>query len=274
MRRRRPSARAARPRGGRRGPALTDRLGLLAVPAVRSAVSREIGYATEYHHSIASTQDRALELAPRRALVVADEQTAGRGTRGRSWVAPAGTSLLASFVFPRDDGGRAPASLVAGVALARALESLGAREARLRWPNDVEIGARKVAGILTHASSGPPGALVIGIGINVRQRRDGFPPDLRTPATSLAAEGVAIDRLVLLERLARELSRAFDGSEHGLLDEWEARSSVMGRRVLVDRAAEPPVRGIAHSLGSDGALVVETPYGRERILVGEVRLEE
>ena len=250
-----------------------DRLALLAQTAVRSAVSRELGQHVEYHPSIGSTQDRARELAPGPAIVVADEQTAGRGTKERRWLAPPGSSVLVSFVVPGPPPAAPVASLVAGVAVARALESLGAHGGALKWPNDVLLGGRKVAGILTHASSGPGGYLIVGIGLNVSQTEADL-AELRATATSLALAGVPVDRLAALATLAREIARAFEAPALAILDEWRGRSTVLGRRVLVARSGEDAARGVAVALEPDGALRVETAYGPVRILTGEVVVEE
>jgi len=244
------------------------RLRLLADAAVRSAFARELGRAIEYYDAIASTQDRARELGGP-ALVVADHQTAGRGTRDRAWVAPAGTSLLASWVYA--EAPAAPAALLAGVAVVRALDALGARGASLKWPNDVLIDGRKVAGALAHASTGDEGSLVLGIGVNVRQRASDFPDDLRAPATSLALQGWDVDRLALLARVTAELDRAL-ADVPAALATWRERSSVLGRDVVVERAGEPTLRGVARDLDGDGALLVETAHGSRRVVVGEVSL--
>ena len=250
-----------------------DRLALLAQPAVRSAFGRELGQLVEYHERIGSTQDRAKELAPGPALVVADVQTAGRGTKDRSWVAAAGSSVLASFVLPGPPAGAAVASLVAGVAVARALDALGLSDALLKWPNDVVLRGRKVAGILTYSAGGPGGHIVVGIGLNVSQS-DGELAGLRAPATSLALEGRPVDRLVALEAVTRAVVAAFAAPPEAVLEDWRRRSNVLGRRVLVARAGGSSVRGLAAALDPDGALRIETAYGPERILAGEVTVEE
>lgn len=250
-----------------------DRLALLAHPAVRSAFGRELGQLVEYHERIGSTQDRAKELAPGPALVVADVQTAGRGTKDRSWVTAAGSSVLASFVLPGPPAAAAVASLVAGVAVARALDALGAADALVKWPNDVLLRGRKVAGILTHSASGPGGHVVVGIGLNVSQPESEL-AGLRAPATSLALEGRPVDRLAALEAVARAVTAAFAAPPEAVLEEWRRRSNVLGRKVLVARAGGSSVRGLAAALDPDGALRVETAYGPERILAGEVTVEE
>jgi BirA family biotin operon repressor/biotin-[acetyl-CoA-carboxylase] ligase len=249
------------------------RLALLAIPAVRSALSLEIGRLIEYHEAIASTQDRARGLAAQGSascVVVADHQTAGQGTRGRSWQAPAGTGLLASWLFRPAPAEAALFALLAGVAVARALAGLGMKDASLKWPNDVEAGHRKVAGALAHATTdGEGGSLVLGIGVNVHQRSDDFPPELRATATSLALAGHDVDRLSLLVALSRELDRiAAPGEREAALDEWRARATLLGREVQVSREGRPVARGIARGVADDGALLV----GDRRVVTGDVTI--
>jgi len=251
------------------------RLALLAIPAVRSALSLEIGRDIEFHPTLASTQDRARALAasgsgPGPVVIVADHPSAGQGTRGRSWEARPGTSLLASWLFrpaPADPGLFA---LLAGVAVARALERLGMSDASLKWPNDVEAGHKKVAGALAHATTdGEGGSLVLGIGVNVHQRLDDFAPELRTTATSLALAGHTADRLSLFVAVTRELERvAAPAERQAALDDWRKRSTLLGREVEVTREGRPAVRGIARDIAEDGALLVAS----ERVVVGDVRV--
>jgi BirA family biotin operon repressor/biotin-[acetyl-CoA-carboxylase] ligase len=248
------------------------RLALLAIPAVRSALSLEIGRDIEYHQTLASTQDRARALAAagsRPAVVVADHQSAGQGTRGRSWDAPAGTSLLASWLFRPAPAEPGLFALLAGVAVARALAHIGMSEASLKWPNDVEAGHKKVAGALAHATTdGEGGALVLGIGVNVHQGQGDFPPELRATATSLALAGHRLDRLSLFVDLTRELDRvAIPAERPAALEEWRKRATLLGREVEVTREGRPVVRGVARDIAEDGALLV----GSERVVVGDVR---
>ena len=248
------------------------RLALLAIPAVRSALSLEIGRDIEYHHTLGSTQDRARALAAARsgpAVVVADHQSAGQGTRGRSWDAPAGTSLLASWLFRPAPAEPGLFALLAGVAVARALAHMGMSEASLKWPNDVEAGHKKVAGALAHATTDAEGgSLVLGIGVNVHQGQGDFPPELRAHATSLALAGHAMDRLSLFVDLTRELERvALSTERQPALEEWRKRATLLGREVEVTREGRPVVRGLARDIADDGALLV----GSERVVVGDVR---
>ena len=248
------------------------RLALLAIPAVRSALALELGRDIEYHDSLPSTQDRARELGSEARgsfVVVADQQTAGKGTHGRVWLAPPRTSLLASWLFFPAPARPSLFALLAGVAVVRAFDRLGMPGASLKWPNDVEAGHKKVAGVLAHATtSGEGGSLVLGIGVNVHQRATDFSDELRATATSLALAGLSVDRLDLLAGLNGELDRIVAPAERrAAMDEWRARSSVIGREVEVMRDGSEVFRGIARDIDEDGALIV----GNERVLAGDVR---
>ena len=206
-------------------------------------------------------------------IVVADEQTAGRGTQGRTWHAPRGMSLLASWIFRPAPAAPGLFVLLAGVAVARALARLGAANARLKWPNDVEVEGGKIAGALAHAATDQQGgSLVLGIGVNVHQLRDDHLPEIREHATSLAIAGHDVDRLALLAALSAELDRvAAGGARADALDEWRARATLLGRPVEVARGGRPPLVGTAVDVDAEGALIVQGPAGRERIVTGEVR---
>jgi BirA family biotin operon repressor/biotin-[acetyl-CoA-carboxylase] ligase len=156
----------------------------------------------------ASTQ-RLLDGAPEGAVAAADEQTEGRGRLGRSWHAPAGTSLLFSVVLePPVRSERLPElSVVAGEAVAQAIAAETGLAPAIKLPNDVLIDGRKVAGILAEASDG---RVVLGIGVNVSQRADEFPADVAAPATSLALEGASVERGVLLAAILECLERRYD----------------------------------------------------------------
>lgn len=252
------------------------RLLLLEQAAVRSAVARELGRDIEYHESIDSTQTRARELArdgAERGIVVANEQRAGRGTRDRTWLAASGTSLLASWILRPAPASPALFAALASLAVARALDGLGCGGARLKWPNDVELDGLKVAGVLAHATSdGSGGSLVLGIGVNVHQRSTELPPQIRDTATSLALVRLPVDRLALLARLSAELDRLEDAPAFlAARAEWEDRSSVIGEAVDVNVPGHAPFAGTATAMDEEGALLVRTGSGVERVIAGEVR---
>ena len=227
-----------------------------------------------------STQTVAFALAERgatdRTVVVADQQAAGRGRRGRVWQAPARTSLLASILVRS----RLPQALLAtlspttAVATAEALRRVAPLEPRLKWPNDVLVGGRKIAGILLEsravASSEP--VLVIGVGINLGQRE--FPPELAGSATSVALEtGHAVDRETMLAALLEEFDawRArLEGEGFGPVRErWKSLSDTIGRHVTVDG-----VSGTATDLDGDGALLIDVGDGVRRVIAGEITTDE
>jgi BirA family transcriptional regulator, biotin operon repressor / biotin---[acetyl-CoA-carboxylase] ligase len=164
-----------------------------------------------------STQRLLAEDDPEGAVVAADEQTEGRGRLGRSWFAPSGTSLLCSILLrPEVDPARLPElSIVAGRACAEAIAEVAGVDPKVKFPNDVLVRGRKVAGILAEASEG---RVVVGIGVNVAQEPGQLPPEARTPATSLLVEtGREVDRgellVVLLVRLERRYGEWLAGHD-------------------------------------------------------------
>src|SRR5262249_16427568 len=164
------------------------------------------------YRSLASTQTVARawaqDGAPEGAVVLADYQTAGRGQRGRSWAAPAGSALLFSVVLrPPVPVARWPEiPLAAGCAIAGGVETAGPVVARLKWPNDVVVDGRKVAGVLAEGVAGAPPLVILGIGVNVSQPETDWPPHLRHRAASLAALGASVSRETLLRALLARLA--------------------------------------------------------------------
>jgi BirA family biotin operon repressor/biotin-[acetyl-CoA-carboxylase] ligase len=225
-----------------------------------------------------STQRVAFALAAAgaedRTVVVADYQAAGRGRRGRAWDALPGPRLVATIVVrPRVPAERWPAySLASAVAVAETLECVAGLAARLKWPNDVLVRGRKIAGILLEsrltAEDGAVGVIAVGIGVNLAQRA--FPAALAARATSVALEtGAAPPR----EEVLIALLSAFDAWRARFETEgmapvrarWLALADTIGRRVSVDG-----VSGIAVDLDADGALVLEDGDRRHRVLAGEL----
>jgi len=157
-----------------------------------------------------STQRLLADDAPEGALAAADEQTAGRGRLGRDWVAPPGSSVLASIALHPHvpTAGLAELSLVAGRAVAQALADVAGVVPEVKWPNDVLIDGRKVAGILAEAREG---RVVLGFGINVHQTEDELPQRAQHPATSLLLEtDRRIPRAELLAAVLLHLEREHD----------------------------------------------------------------
>jgi len=212
-----------------------------------------------------STNRVAMEMAERGAphgtVVVADAQTAGRGRRGRSWVSPPGKNLYVSLLLrPPVPTVEAPRlSLVAGVALADAIEAMGV-PASLKWPNDLYLGERKAAGILAEMASDPDGVrhVVIGVGLNVNMEAADFPQELRGRATSLQiAAGRAYHRVDVLARWLDAFGARYaeftGGGFSSIRDGWYRRDFLRGRRVLLRRQGGEGW-GTADGLDAAGAL--------------------
>ena len=212
-----------------------------------------------------STNRVAMEMAengsPHGTVVVADAQTAGRGRMGRRWVSPAGKNLYVSLLLrppvPTVDATRF--ALVAGVALADAVEAMGV-PAALKWPNDLYCGGRKAAGILAEMASDPDGVrhVVIGVGINVNMEEADFPPDLRDTATSLRICAGRVFRRVdvlarLLDAFGARYAEFLGGGFASLRDGWDRRDFLRGRRVLLRRQGGEGW-GTADGLDTVGAL--------------------
>lgn len=211
---------------------------------------------------IGSTNDRARELAaagaPHGTLVTADLQHAGRGRQGRTWTAPAGQALLMSLVL-RDPPELLP--LAAAVAVARAC----GEEAQLKWPNDVLLAGRKVAGIL---AEGRPqqGWAVLGIGINVAVDPAALPAELRERAGTLGR--APQDREPLLADVLAGLEEALTLEPAALLGRWRARDGLRGREVAWHAG-----HGVAAGIDDAGRLLVRLEDGRQATLdAGEVHL--
>jgi len=176
------------------------------LPRLRGRLGREYTYV----ESTPSTQLLVPAEAPEGTLVVADEQTEGRGRLGRRWLSPAGTSLLCSVQLrPEMPGERLPELTgIAARACAEAIEAVAGLEPKLKFPNDVLVGGRKIAGVLAEAREG---RVVLGIGINVNVPAAELPKDVDRPATSLLAEtGREIDRAELLVELLERLENRYD----------------------------------------------------------------
>ncbi|MEA2210258.1 MAG: BirA family transcriptional regulator [Solirubrobacteraceae bacterium] len=208
-----------------------------------------------------STNTRARELAaagaPHGTVVTATEQNAGRGRQGRRWSAPAGRALLCSVII-REPPRLLP--LVAGVAVAE----VAGPQARLKWPNDVLIDGRKVAGILVE---GRPQArwAVVGVGLNVALREADFPDELRERAVSLGLNPEAIEPT--LRTLLTTLDIWLAAGPHTVLDAVRARDALRGHEI---RWADG--RGRADGIDDDGRLMVLTEAGPRTLDAGEVHL--
>ena len=230
-----------------------------------------------------STNDRLKQRARAGAaewtVVLADAQTAGRGRQGRRWSSPPGNLYLSVLLRPAPPSARwSVLPLVAGLALAEALAAEGL-EARLKWPNDVMVGGRKVGGILAEASSGADGleSVVLGIGVNVAVRPHDLPPEVAASVTCVEEElARAVDRLAIASAVLTRLTVWY----HALAREgppvvqsaWRARAVPWWGRAVEAQSGGHRLRGIARDLDEGGALILELEDGTRAVLhSGEVR---
>jgi BirA family biotin operon repressor/biotin-[acetyl-CoA-carboxylase] ligase len=250
-------------------------------------VTRRIGRVIHHFETIDSTSRYAMELARRGAaegeVVVAEAQTAGRGRLGRSFFSPGGLSFYGSIILRPDIApARAPQiTLVAGLAVAEAVERHAGARPGLKWPNDVRLGDLKVAGILTEMESEGERVLhvICGPGVNLNVPAEEFPLELRSVATSiLAATGRVVDRARFAADLFGSFERYYDEFlARGLAplrDRWESYSILTGAWVVVEGGAQR-WEGRVLGIDDDGALRLEDLTGRvSRAIGGDVTLRK
>lgn len=245
--------------------------------------TRELGRSVHYFDAVESTNATAFKLAadgaPHGELVIAESQTSGRGRRGRTWSSPPGVNLYVSAILrPELPPQRAPElTLVAAVALAETLREAGVAQAAIKWPNDVQIAGKKVAGILTELSAEPERVhfVILGIGVNLIARLQDFPPDVAALATTVAqARGGPVPRALFAGALFTRLEEWLD--RHALegfapvRNAWKALSSTLGQEVLV-KSERAEFRAFAEDIDEAGALVVRRDDGTvERVIAGDV----
>lgn len=257
-----------------------DRLSALELSPLLQ--TRELGRAVVYEERLDSTQRLAHQLAeegaPHGQVVIAEEQTQGRGRRGRAWISPPRRNLYLSLVLrPNLPPIRAPElTLVAAVALRETLADAGC-PARIKWPNDVQIDGRKLAGILTELSATPSQIqhVILGIGVNLNLELSELSEELRSIATSVrAVRGSPVPRALfcaaLLARLEEWLDRHEDEGFAPVLEACSLHSATLGTEVRV-RFEGTELTGVAEALDETGALIVRRPDGgTERVIAGDV----
>jgi BirA family biotin operon repressor/biotin-[acetyl-CoA-carboxylase] ligase len=216
-------------------------------------------------------------------VVFAESQTRGRGRLGRKWMSPAKRGLWLSILLRPDlrpqDATRL--TVASATALRRAIESQTGLKPDIKWPNDILIYGKKVAGILTEMSAELDHVkyVILGIGVDVNLSQGDFPPELRKVATSLKAElGKPVSRpelaVAVLQELDHDYARIASGQFAAVADEWEKHGTTIGQEVTI-RTGDRRIRGRAESLGEDGALLLRTEHGHlERIIGGDVTLEK
>ncbi len=242
-----------------------------------------LGSEVRFFDSIGSTNDVALAHAatnpPDRAegaIIIADTQTAGRGRRGHTWFSPPGSGLYVSVVLAPSrarDPDRAVRllTIAAGVALAEGIEAGTGLIVGLKWPNDLQVGGRKLAGILAEGATQGTSVAAVALGYGVNIRSAAYPPELADRATSIARElGREVNRRDVLIDTLTALGRRYDdllaGRFDAILDAWRRRApAAVGARVTTGGRS-----GTTAGIDEDGALLVRMDDRLERIVGGEV----
>jgi len=255
--------------------------------ASRLGKTKIIGRDIRVFRETTSTNDVIEKLArdgvKEGAVVFAEAQTKGRGRLGRKWISPAKKGLWFSVLLRPDLRPQEATQLTvaSAAALRRAIESNTGLKAEIKWPNDILIRGKKVAGILTelHAEVDRVKHVILGMGVDVNLSPGDFPPEVRKLATSLKAElGKPVSRpelaVAILRELDRDYARVCSGRFAAVAEEWEKHCATLGRRVAIRMGARQ-IRGRAESLSEDGALLLRTDHGHlERIVGGDVTLEK
>ena len=261
----------------------------LTQESIERGLRGTFGRPLRWFDSIGSTNDEAtawaLEGAPHGALVATDHQTAGRGRRGRGWFSEPGTAVQLSLIVRP----RRPLNVMGllttavGLACVEALEIAASIDARLKWPNDVVIGGRKLAGILVESHVAGPTLefAVIGVGLNVRPPRGELPPDVAARATNVYAEIEAAGgtpgpgRVEILGWLLDAFERIYQhlGSGEGaagIVERATKKSLVLGKEVTVTLSDGRTIEGTARRLLPSGALEIETGGEFRAVHAGEI----
>jgi BirA family transcriptional regulator, biotin operon repressor / biotin---[acetyl-CoA-carboxylase] ligase len=270
------------PARGYRLVSIPDRLGALELRPLLA--THDLGQVVHWFAEVGSTSDVAKGLADDGAahgeVVIAEAQTGGRGRRGRAWSSPPGRNLYFSAVLrPELPPSRAPElTLLASVALCQAIRDAGVAAA-IKWPNDVLVGGRKVAGILLEmaAETDLLQWVVLGVGVNVNAAADDFPPELRPVATSIAIErGEPVPRALfaaaVLGAIEAWLDRHQASGFEPVRDTWRRMCDTLGRDVRVKLAGEADLVGVAEDVDAGGALMVRAGGALHRVLAGDVEL--
>jgi BirA family transcriptional regulator, biotin operon repressor / biotin---[acetyl-CoA-carboxylase] ligase len=248
----------------------------------RQLETQRLGRRLQYFSELDSTNTTASELAEAGAaegtVVIADSQRRGRGRLGRSWASPPGRNLYLSVVLrpPLPPPAAPGITVVAGLAAAETVRQY-TREVGIKWPNDLVVRGRKLAGMLTEMASGDEETrfVILGIGVNLNSEPADLPPALRDIAISVReVTGTPVDRARFAAQLLSRLESRYDlFLREGLapiIPLWEGYSCLTGEAIVV-QSQEEQIRGTAIGLAGDGTLRVREPDGRERrVVAGEV----
>jgi BirA family biotin operon repressor/biotin-[acetyl-CoA-carboxylase] ligase len=268
----------------KKGYCLREAPELLSEQAVaQGLLTKHIGHHIVYREQVDSTNNVAKKLAddgaPEGTLVIAEEQTGGRGRINRAFLSPFAKGVWFSLILrpniPPMEVSKM--TLLAAVAVARAIRHHGLMDCGIKWPNDILVNGRKMVGILTelNGSAEKVNYIIMGIGVNTSIMADDLPEDMKSIVTSFAREGVRVSRLALLETLLLEIERLYDAvCRQGfsqVLAEWRTLACMLGQEVMVS-SIDRTFSGKAVDIDENGNLLVATPEGVEVVLAGDIHV--
>lgn len=258
-------------------------------------LGRAVGFKNELWDSIDSTNTRAAELAaqgaPEGVVVIARQQTAGRGRLGRTWLSPLDSGVYLSMILrPAAPISKMPLlTIAAGVAGAAGIALASEVTVGLKWVNDLVFDGRKVGGILCELprstaiiensdSSSLPPPMIVGIGINVALNEDNVPDELKTKVEWLERiAGCAIDRNKLVAEIVNEFEVVYGqmlaGETSSVIDRWRRQSVTLGREIIATSGART-FAGVAVDIAEDGSLIVDCEEGRKNLHAGEITIRQ
>lgn len=268
----------------KKGYCLKEAPQLLSVEAIQKGLKTKcLGQHLVYLEKTGSTNTVAKKLAadgaPEGTVVVAEEQTGGHGRLVRSFLSPFARGLWFSLIlrpdFPPMEVSKM--TLLAAVALCKAMRAQGLTDCGIKWPNDILVHGKKISGILTelNASVEKINYIIMGIGINTGLTEKDLTGDLQQTATSFLLEGIQVDRAALLQGALKELEKGYDTAKKKgfapILKEWKNLSCMLGADVTVT-AINRSFTGQAVDLDDDGNLLVQTKDGLEKVLAGDIHV--
>jgi len=232
-----------------------------------------------------STNTRAKELAaqgaPEGTLIIAEKQTKGRGRRGRNWFSPSGGGIYFSLILrPAISPGETPRiTLMTAVVLAETLISMMKLKLRIKWPNDILVNGKKLAGILTEISTEMDAVnyIVVGLGMNVNTRFENFPSEIKKSATSILIEaGNRVPRIKFIQNYLKLYEKYYNMFKKNdfepIMKRWKELADIIGKQIRVDVIGKTHI-GKVIDVDNDGVLILKDDQGRlQRIFSGDVTL--
>lgn len=258
---------------------MTETVEKLDPGKILAAVGDDLTPEVILFEEVSSLMDEAAKLRKREknrwTVIVAEEQTEGRGRRNREWYSPRSLGLYFAALLPETALDTIPLKLpfIMALATVETLHKAGCADVRIKWPNDIIAKRKKIAGILIEKPA-RVNTYILGVGINVHHRIDDFPTDLRESVTSIYLEtGRDLSRNVLagslLKNINRKTKELIDSHESAILEAYTGLCETLGKQVEVLNGAEV-ISGTAETVAPDGSLIIRTAKGQKKVYAADV----